>query len=56
MAAEFGLGLVCTHAGGVTPRTRPHRVGDADVMADVLRRTVGEAQRAAALGVPVIRS
>ena len=21
-----GLGLVCTHTGGATPRTRPHRV------------------------------
>ncbi len=52
VAAEFGLGLVCTHAGGVAPRTRPHRVAYADVMADVLRRTVGEAERAQALGVP----
>ena len=52
VAAEFGLGLVCTHAGGVTPRTRPHRMVYADVMADVLRRTVSEAQRSAALGVP----
>ena len=22
-AAEFGAGLICTHTGGVTPRTRP---------------------------------
>ena len=25
MAAETGAGLVCSHAGGLTPRTRPHR-------------------------------
>ena len=52
VAARFGAGLVCTHAGGVEPRTRPHRVTYDDVMADVLRRTVGEAERAEALGVP----
>jgi dihydropteroate synthase len=51
VAAEFGAALVCTHAGGVTPRTRPHRIFYADVMADVLQRTVGEAERAVALGV-----
>ena len=52
VAAEFGAGLVCTHAGGYAPRTRPHRVAYADVMADVLARTVGEAERAVELGVP----
>jgi dihydropteroate synthase len=52
VAAEYGVGLVCTHAGGLSPRTRPHRVGYDDVMADVVRRTVGEAERAVALGVP----
>jgi dihydropteroate synthase len=52
VAAEFGAGLVCTHAGGYAPRTRPHRVGYADVMADVLHRTLGEAERAVGLGVP----
>lgn len=26
VAARHGAGLVCTHAGGVRPRTRPHRV------------------------------
>lgn len=51
VAAEAGLGLVCTHAGGLAPRTRPHRVRYDDLMADILSRTVGEAQRAAALGV-----
>ncbi|MBV9820686.1 MAG: dihydropteroate synthase [Actinobacteria bacterium] len=51
VAAEFDAGLVCTHAGGVAPRTRPHRIDYDDVMADVLARTVGLAERAAALGV-----
>ncbi len=52
VAAEFGVGLVCTHTGGATPRTRPHRVEYADVMSDVVARTVAEADRAVALGVP----
>jgi dihydropteroate synthase len=51
VAAEFDAALVCTHAGGVAPRTRPHRVSYPDVMADVLRRTVGLAERAVRLGV-----
>ena len=43
--------LVCTHAGGVAPRTRPHRVDYDDVMADVLERDAsGLAERAVALG------
>ncbi|KUM88644.1 MULTISPECIES: dihydropteroate synthase [Streptomyces] len=52
VAARFGVGLVCTHAGGAEPRTRPHRVAYEDVMADILRVTVGLAERAVALGVP----
>lgn len=51
VAAEFDVGLVCTHAGGVEPRTRPHRISYDDVVADVLRRTVGLAERAVSLGV-----
>lgn len=51
VAAEFDAALVCTHAGGLPPRTRPHRVEYRDVMADVLAHTVGEAERARALGV-----
>lgn len=51
VAARYGAGLVCTHAGGVEPRTRPHRIAYEDVMADILRVTVGLAERAAALGV-----
>lgn len=52
VAAEHGAGLVCTHTGGATPRTRPHRVEYADVVADIVRSTVAEAERAVALGVP----
>lgn len=52
VAAEFKTGLVCTHAGGLEPRTRPHRIEYNDVMADVLERVLGQAERAKQLGVP----
>ncbi|MEU9720711.1 dihydropteroate synthase [Streptomyces sp. NPDC047976] len=52
VAARYGAGIVCTHAGGVEPRTRPHRTSYEDVMDDILRVTVGLAARAEALGVP----
>ncbi|MFG2135811.1 dihydropteroate synthase [Streptomyces sp. NPDC048650] len=52
VAARYGAGLVCTHAGGAEPRTRPHRVTYDDVMADILRVTLGLAERAVELGVP----
>jgi dihydropteroate synthase len=52
VAAKHGVGLVCMHTGGAEPRTRPHRVGYPDVMADVLAQTLGLAERAVALGVP----
>jgi dihydropteroate synthase len=52
VAGRFGVGLVCTHAGGARPRTRPHRVAYDDVMADILRVTLGLAERAVSLGVP----
>ena len=51
VAAEFGAALVCTHTGGAVPRTRPHRVEYDDVVADAIASTVGQAERAAALGV-----
>ncbi|MDT4938268.1 MAG: dihydropteroate synthase [Pseudonocardiales bacterium] len=51
VAAQHGAALVCTHAGGVEPRTRPHRISYDDVVADIVSRTVGEAERAIALGV-----
>jgi dihydropteroate synthase len=50
-AAEFGAALVCTHTGGVTPRTRPHRAEYDDVVADAIGATVAHARRAVSLGV-----
>ena len=51
VAARYGAGYVCTHAGGQEPRTRPHRVEYEDVVADILARTVGLAERAERAGV-----
>jgi dihydropteroate synthase len=51
VAAKHGAALVCTHAGGVQPRTRPHRIGYDDVMADVVARTTALAAKAVAAGV-----
>jgi dihydropteroate synthase len=51
VAAEFGAGLVCSHTGGLAPRTDPVRVGYDDVMADVIGTVSALAERAAALGV-----
>lgn len=51
VAARAGAALVCTHAGGLPPRTRPHRIGYDDVFAEVLADTIDLAERAAALGV-----
>jgi dihydropteroate synthase len=55
VAAEFGAGLVCSHAGGLLPRTRPFRPAFGDVMADVLDRTLTLAQRAEQAGVDPTR-
>ena len=51
VAAETGASLVCTHAGGVQPRTRPHRIGYDDVVADVLATCTRLAEGALAAGV-----
>lgn len=51
VAAKHGAAIVCTHAGRLPPRTRPHRVAYDDVLADVLSVTVGLAERAVAAGV-----
>jgi dihydropteroate synthase len=51
VAAKHGAGLVCTHAGGHTPRTRPHRIEYADVVADVASVLSDLAERAARAGV-----
>jgi len=52
VAGRYRVGIVCTHAGGAEPRTRPHRVAYQDVMADILERTLALAERAVSLGVP----
>jgi dihydropteroate synthase len=51
VAAKTGAGLVCSHAGGLAPRTRPHRIAFDDVVADVLRTTTALATRALDVGV-----
>ncbi|WP_405103109.1 dihydropteroate synthase [Micromonospora sp. NBC_01412] len=51
VAAETGAGLVCSHAGGLAPRTRPHRAAFDDLVADVVATVTGLAERAVALGV-----
>ena len=47
VAAEFGAGIVCSHTGGAVPRTRPHRVRYADVVADVIAEVTGAGRAAA---------
>ncbi len=51
VAGELDKGLVCTHAGGVAPRTRPHRVRYDDLLGDVLGRLTALAERAVEVGV-----
>jgi dihydropteroate synthase len=51
VAAATGVGLVCSHAGGLAPRTRPHRVAFTDVVADVIGTVTALATRAVQLGV-----
>lgn len=60
VAAERGLGLVCSHTGGALPRTDPYRVqytadeghdGLDGVVDDVVRTVSALAARAVALGV-----
>jgi dihydropteroate synthase len=50
-AAESGAGLVCSHVGGLKPRTDPHRMAYDDVVADVIRTTTALAGKAVAAGV-----
>lgn len=51
VAARSGAALVCSHAGGVPPRTDPHRVRYADVVADVIATCTRLAETAVAAGV-----
>lgn len=52
VAAEFGVGIVCSHTGGLAPRTDPHRVRYTDVVASVVAELVERAERMVSLGVP----
>lgn len=51
VAAAAGAGLVCSHTGGLPPRTDPHRVRYDDVVAVVRSSLVAAAERAVAAGV-----
>ena len=51
VAAACDAAIVCTHTGGVVPRTRPHRIEYADVVASALADTTAYAERALAAGV-----
>lgn len=55
VAGHHAVGYVCSHTGGVVPRTRPHRVHFDDVVADVIRETSALAERAVDCGVPAER-
>jgi dihydropteroate synthase len=51
-AAEFGAAIVCTHTGGLPPRTDPYRIEYDDVVAAAIAETTALAERALAAGVP----
>ena len=51
VAAKHGAAVVCTHTGGVEPRTRPFRIEYADVVASAIADTTAYAERAIAAGV-----
>ncbi len=51
VAGAYGLGLVCSHAGGLAPRTRPHRPCYRDVARQVREGLTAGATRAVAAGV-----
>lgn len=52
VAAAHDAAIICTHTGGVEPRTRPFRTGfERDVVADVIEGVLGYAERAVAAGV-----
>ena len=51
VAAQHGAGIVCSHTGGIGPRTDPHRAAYADVVADVISTVTELADKAVAAGV-----
>jgi len=52
VAAEYGVGIVCSHTGGTAPRQRPHRVRFPDVVSDVIREVTTRAEALVEMGVP----
>jgi dihydropteroate synthase len=51
VAAEFDAAIVCTHTGGLEPRTDRFVASYQDVVADAIAATTGLAERALAAGV-----
>ncbi|CAN5298390.1 dihydropteroate synthase [soil metagenome] len=51
VAARFDAALICTHTGGLAPRTDPHRQEYDDVVAHVLDACLSYADRALGAGV-----
>jgi dihydropteroate synthase len=51
VAAAHRIGLVCSHAGGLAPRSGPHRPAYGDVVAEVTSYVTTQAQRAVDAGV-----
>lgn len=52
VAADYRAGLVCSHTGGLPPRTDPDHPHYASVVDDVIAVTTSAAEKAVALGVP----
>jgi dihydropteroate synthase len=51
VAAQTGAGIVCSHAGGLPPRSDPHRARFDDVVDDVIATVTDAAARAVHAGV-----
>jgi dihydropteroate synthase len=51
VAAEHDAALICTHTGGLSPRTDPYRIEYGDVVRDCVDATVRLAERALREGV-----
>ena len=52
VVVDTRCGFVCSHTGGVVPRTKPHRVEYDDVVASVVADTTRAAESLVARGVP----
>ena len=51
VAAEYGCGMVCSHTGGASPRSRPHRVRYTDLVPEVTAELAAQAAKLTQLGV-----